>query len=218
MERAHVEPLGAARLDFLDNAAGFKEADPVGDVGGGEQVVRHHQHCRAAIAHRGDQGVEVRRRARVEAGGRLVQQQHRHFAQQRNGDRHLLPHALGEPAEPLIPRALLQSRRRQRIGDDAPVLALVGQRQEIVGILYSGQMFVEGDVLRQIGDAPPCAIRIGARVHARHQHRAGLRAHEPQQRRQRGRLTRAVAAEQSGDAAGGYAQRQAVKHAMVAVG
>ena len=54
--------------------------------------------------------VEFGRRARIQAGRRLVEQQHRHLAQQRDGDRHLLPHALGKAAEPLVPGPLLQPR------------------------------------------------------------------------------------------------------------
>lgn len=109
MERADVEALRPFRHHFVADAPRLEKGNAIGDVGGGEQIVRDHQHRRAAIAHRGDQRVEIGGGARVEAGGRLVEQQHRHLPQQRDRDGHLLPHALGETVEPLIPGAFLQA-------------------------------------------------------------------------------------------------------------
>src|SRR5262249_28669620 len=76
---------------------------------------------------------------RVQAVDRLVEHQHRRVAEQGRGDAQPLPHAEGEPADPL-PGDAVQSRQPEYLGDPAgadPVAGRDGQ-QVVTGGAASG--------------------------------------------------------------------------------
>ena len=103
------------RRPFLDQHAGIEHADPVAHVGDdGEVVADEQDRGRQFLPQLRDQVEHLGFDRRIEAGGRLVEDQHRGIVGQRHGDRHALLHAAGE----LVRIALHDA---WRIGDAHPV-------------------------------------------------------------------------------------------------
>src|SRR4029450_5900633 len=91
---ATLELVGGLEAEQL---AVVEDPDAVGEGLGLGQVVRTEQDRRVVFgAHLADELLHLLLRARVEPGGRLVQQQQDRRGQQRAGQRDLLLHAAGE--------------------------------------------------------------------------------------------------------------------------
>ena len=71
--RAIDEFLGCP---FGDQTTGGEHADPIGQLLGFVEVVRGQQHGRAVVTERLDEVPRATTRRRIEAGGRLVEEQH----------------------------------------------------------------------------------------------------------------------------------------------
>ena len=164
MKGHHV--VAGLALDFLDDPAVIKEPDAVGAVGGAEQVVRDHQYSRAALFELFNQRSEVGRGARVEPRGRLVEKQHGDRTNDGHSNRNLLAHTLRKPAERLIAGFAMQSGGIEcgfaRIGS----VDFAGQGEEIVDVLARREMFVERDILGQIGEAATRTGSVARRIDA----------------------------------------------------
>ena len=101
----HALELGRRR--FGDDPAVVEDRDPLAEAFGLGQVVgREHDRCVVRRDELFDEGLHVELAARVETGGRLVQEQERRAGQQRPRDGDLLLHApahlLDRPVHPLL--------------------------------------------------------------------------------------------------------------------
>ncbi|ESY78827.1 hypothetical protein X740_18865 [Mesorhizobium sp. LNHC221B00] len=100
---------------FLHQHAGIENADTVAHVGDdGEVVADEQDRGRQLLPELRDQVEHLGLDRRIEAGGRLIEDQHRGVVGQRHGDRHALLHAAGQ----LVWVTLHDARR---IGDAHPV-------------------------------------------------------------------------------------------------
>ena len=113
-----------------------------------------------------------------------------------------------------MPRAAARPRPANRLR----ATPLPGQRQQVIGIFQRAEVLVERHVFRQIRQARPRQPRVGHRVHTIHLQLPGHRQHKAQQRRQRGRLTRAVTTQQRIHTARRHLQVQPLQYRAAAVG
>ena len=122
-----VSPLPARRRSSssvpsaISRAAG-DDADAVGHALGDFEDVRGHDHGAAGGDALAQHVLDLPRRAGVEAGERLVENDELRVVHQRAGERHLLPHALGEAFA-----ALVGVRRRGRASRSVRRRALARQ-------------------------------------------------------------------------------------------
>ena len=88
---AGAEEVGGRAL--VERAAGVDQHQPVADLLELAEVVRRHEHGAAAVGQRADQAAHLAHALRVEAVGRLVEDQQLGVAEQRGGDAEALLHA-----------------------------------------------------------------------------------------------------------------------------
>jgi hypothetical protein len=146
---------------------------------------------------------------RVQARGRLVQQQQLHIRGRRGDQRHLLPVTLGVRA-PLL--AGVQVEALQQLGA-APRVQPAAQPAEQVDHLATGQARPQRDVPGDVGQPPVQRGRVGPRVAAEQPRGTGIRPHQAQQHPDRGGLPGAVGAEEAVHLTGTHGQVQPVQGA-----
>ncbi|MCY1483927.1 hypothetical protein D9M68_175120 [compost metagenome] len=187
-------------------------------VGGGDD----HAHARAAGADALDQLPELVARQRVDAGGRLVEDQQVGVVDQRAAQAELLFHAAGQ----LAGRALGEGREAggvEQLGDAPAALGLVVAEQagEEVDVLEHRERRVEvlAEALRHVGDARADAPPVAgvAHVAAEHLDLAGLDDPRAGDQRQQAGLADAVRADQPDHAVGGNLQADRVDRAGLAI-
>ena len=108
MHRFRVDPALCRPLEVTDQLALAQQPDAIGDLTGSVDVVGHHQDRPLVVRQRPHERVELIDGDRIEARRRLVEQQDRRVAKERQGDRNLLAHALRVGAEALVARLRLE--------------------------------------------------------------------------------------------------------------
>ena len=179
------------------------------------QVARQ-QHGHAVVGEPPDQDAHVAHARRVEAGGRLVEQQQPRRAQQRPGDAEALAHAVRVAADAVagavgqvdrVERAVDARRRRRRRRSAATSSRFLRPRQ----------VRVEPRCLDEAGDAVERGGTELQRVPSEQPGAARGRADQPEQHPQRRRLAGAVRPEEPVDVAGRDHQVDVVDRAQLAV-
>ena len=158
-----------------DQPAAGDDADAVGHALGDFEDVRGHDHGAAGRDPLAQHVLDLPRRAGVEAGQRLVEDDQPRVVDQRAGERHLLPHALGEALA-----ALVRVRREPEPADQV-VGALLGHRRldapeagDEFEIFERRELVVDHRLVGDPGHDPLGLDRIGERVDAEHRDRAGV--------------------------------------------
>ncbi len=159
--------------------------------------------------------------ARVEAGGRLVEEDDPRVADQRHGDVQAALHAAGVGGGGLR-RRLDQVEALQQLGGGAPPLAAgeVVQVRHEEHVLLAGDQVVDGGELAGDTDRGAHRLGVGGQVVAADVDAAGARVggDEGGEDLHGGGLAGAVRAEQGEDRSFGDGQVDAVEHDLVAVG
>ena len=219
-----LEPLSAdavlqlVRSAFGDHPPVVDHGDPVGEPVRLVQVLGGEQHGGARRDAVLDGLPQAQAAARVEPGGRLVQEQHLRLRHQRSGEVEPAPHAAGvrahDPAAP--PRAGRTGRAgpRRAPGRAAPEVVEAAHHLEV---LLAGQVLVDGRVLAGQPDVRAQPGRIPHHVEARDLRRAAVGRQQRREDAHRGRLAGAVGTEQSQHRARGRAQVDAAQRLDVAV-
>ena len=187
------------------------DPDAIGHALGDLQDMGRHDHGAPGPHTLPQHFLDDARRTGVEAGERLVQDDESRVMHQRARQRHFLPHApgqalaafpgVGHQAQPVEQAA--RPRRGDR-GIDRP------QPGYEVEIFQRRQLLVDHRFVRDPGHDPPGGDGIGQRVDAVDRDRSAIRAEQAGDHPQRGRLARAVGAEQRVELPGGDTQVQTV--------
>ena len=204
---AHLEPLAAdAVLELVrgalgDHVAVVDDHDPVGEAVGLLEVLRGQQHGRAGRRARLDRLPHAQPRARVQAGRRLVEEQHRRPGDERGGEVQPPAHAagvgLGGPLGRLGELEALEQLVRARLR------LLAGQVVELADhleVLEAGQVLVDGRVLAGEPDLGPQRGRVAHDVEAGDAGAARIGLEQGGEDPHRCGLARPVGAEQAEDA------------------
>ena len=206
--------LGRRALGDLD--ATVDDRDPVGELVGLVEVLGGEQDRAAVGDQLADRGPHLAARARVETGGRLVEEDQRRPADQADREVEPAAHATGELGD-LPVRGVLQRELGEQDRGALPGLGLGQPEQpaEQHQVLGGGQVLVDRGVLPGDTEQLTHLVRVGPDVDAED---LGVAAVDPQQRRQhrehRG-LAGAVRAEHAEDLAAAYLQVDAVDGAVV---
>ncbi|SCF76177.1 hypothetical protein GA0115255_105493, partial [Streptomyces sp. Ncost-T6T-2b] len=159
-----VGPAGVAeevqrflrRTEVGDGTAGRHHEELVADRQLGDRV-RDHEHRAAVVGEAAQQLHDIAVHARVEAGGRLVQEDQRRLGEQLQGDRDALALAAGERGDLLV-LVDVELELGEDLGDPGLALGLGGVRGEaelgrVLEGLGDGQFLVQDVVLRDQTDA-----------------------------------------------------------------
>ena len=146
LQRARGDDLAVVHRHQPVEALGFVH------VRGGD----HHAHLRPARADRVDEVPELAARQRIDAGGRLVEDEQVGIVDERAAEAQLLLHAAGKLAGG-TGLELLEARRREQLVDLRAALGRGQSEQsaEKIDVLEHGERRVEvaAETLRHIGDA-----------------------------------------------------------------
>ena len=194
------------------DAAAVHQGDPVAVLVGLVHVVGGHQD-----GHAGGRayGVDVLPHAgagdRVEADGRLVEDQQAGRADQRLGEFEPADHAAGVGAGQPV-GGVGEVHRVQRLGDAVGAFAAgdVEDAGEQCDVLPAGQARVGGQLLRHVAEQAAYRHPVPGRVVAEDPDHAGRDRQQRGDAADRGRLAGAVGAEQSEDLALAHGQVEAV--------
>ena len=177
----------------LHRAAGADDAHPIAErLDLGEDVARQ-QHRAALVADLLDAGLEHRLHQRVEAGGRLVEDQQLGRRRQARDQRHLLPVALRVGAGPLrgveleAPDELVPST----------LVDVAAEAGEQVDHLAAGELGPQAHVAGHVGEAAVQLDGVPPRVAPEQLHVTGVGAQEAEQHADGRRLARAVGTEEA---------------------
>ena len=159
---------------------------------------------------------ELAPRLRIDAGGRLVEEQQLRLVEQTRGER-----------EPLLPAARQRTGELSRARGEAeplepfadPRLAVAhrvdpGDELEVLG---DREVLVQAELLRHVPDAPLDLGRGGADVEAERRAGALVGCQQPAQHPDRGRLAAAVRAEKAHDPAPGHREIDVVHDCTPAI-
>ncbi|MFK4403300.1 hypothetical protein ABH991_000334 [Bradyrhizobium ottawaense] len=216
-------PLELGRRSGRQHAAGIHRDQEVElrglfHVGGRDD----HAHAGPAIADRGDQFPELAARQRINAGGRLVQDQEFGIVDQGAAQADLLLHAAGE----FCRRPVGEGREpgvAQQAGDPPVPLGLVVSEQaaEEVDVLEHRQCRIQilAEPLRHIGDvgAHVAAMARACHIAAEHVDASVLDRAGSGDQRQQARFADAVGADQSDHAAGRQVERDGIERPGLAI-
>ncbi len=216
-----LAPCAGLQPQFFERAFGDEpavrdDADAVGHALGHFKNVRGHDDGAAGARALAQHGLDLARRAGVETGQRLVQNDHARLVHQRAGERHLLPHAFGKSFAAFVGmrRELepIQKLRGARSGNrrlDAP------QPGDEFQIFARREFFVDHRLVGDPRHDPFRRNRIGERVDAAHANRAGVGAKQAGDHPQRRGLAGAVGADQRIKLAGTHRQVETVDRGAV---
>ncbi len=224
--RAHAQQRGQAaglhrvRVDLTLDAAAFDHHDAIGHVEHEVEVLLHHQQRQLVAAAQLDQDLaDLLHDRRLDAFGRLVEQQQPRHRHQRAAEREDLLLAARQRAALAIEQRA-QPRQRvdhalERAGLD---LAGVGAPRQ-AQVLQCGEAGQDAAALRHIAHAEPAAlVRLHARdIDAVHRHAPGGGRHQAEQRLQKGGLADTVVADDAHRLALAQLEVDAVQHRHVAV-
>ena len=197
----HVQPLAAdlglelVRGALGDHLAVVDHHDLVGEPVGLVEVLRREQHGRALPHAALDRLPQREPAARVQAGRRLVEEQHRRAVDQRGGEVEPPAHAarvrLGRPLRGVRQVEALE----QLVRAGARVLAgHVVELPDHLQVLEPGQVLVDRRVLAREPDLRAQRRRVALHVQARDARAAGVGLQQRREDPHRRRLARAVRA------------------------
>ncbi len=147
-----------------------------------------------------DDRPQLAARHRVDADGRLVEQQQARRAHQRAGQAELLLHAAGQAAG--------QARGERTQAGHVHQLAVARRAGRFrhpleigieVEVLLDREILVEAEALRHVADRALHCQRMGRRVHVQHADAAAVRQEQAGGQAHQRRLAGAVGADQAGD-------------------
>jgi hypothetical protein len=191
---AALELVGAAGGD---HPAAVEHRDPVGQPVGLLQVLRGEEDRHPGPDQLADDVPDRLPAARVQPGGRLVQEQHLRPGDQAHGQVHLAAHAAGEGLHPAR-RVRGQLEQFQQLGRTAPPLgpAQPPQPAHQQQVLLRGQPFVHRGELTGQADRAAHRLRLADHVATGHPGRATVRRLQRGQDPHGRRLAGAVGPEQ----------------------
>ena len=182
----------------------------------------HDAHARPALPDALDQFPELPARQRVDAGGRLVEDQEIRIVDQRAAQTELLLHAAGELARGPAGKGRHAGRVQQF--DDPPLAlgrGLAEQLAEEIEVLRhaEGRIEVLAEALRHVGDAVVAggSMRLHRHVAAQRLDVALLNLAHAGDQAEQGRLADAVRSDQADHAFGGDLQAHVIQRGAVAV-
>ena len=210
---AHARLEGRRRA-LGDHTAVVDDDDVVGETVGLLEVLGRQEEGGALADQLLDDFPEVVAAARVEAGRRLVQEQHRGAVDERCGEVEPTTHAsavgLGRPIGGVGQAEALQ----QLVGAIAhPPDGLVHELADEPEVLPSREVLVHGRVLAGQPDALPDLLGVLGHVDAEHRGAAGIGPQDRGEDAHGGGLAGTVRAEQPEDGASGYGEVDAVEGA-----
>ena len=215
---ARDEPLELLRGAFDDQPAVVEQRDPVGEVVGLLQVLRGEEDGDAAGHEVTDDLPHAAAAARIEAGGRLVEEDDARPADQRHRQVEPAPHAAGV-RHGQLPGGVDQVELIEQLRDPPAARRAV----EVAQVGHQGQVFLAGEQPVHRGELAGDADRVPDRVRLPRHVVAGdadLAAVGADQRRHDvygGRLAGAVGTEQCEGRSLGNGQVDAVEDELVAV-
>ena len=172
-------------------------------------VVGRDQHGEAGPGEAVDLVPKLAPRLRVDAGGRLVEQQQLRPVHDAGGERQsLLPPARQSAGDLMAarPQAELVERRR----DDAAAIGEVVEPRYEGEVLLDRQVLIEREPLGHVADLALDAGAVAADVEAEHRALAGVGGQQAADHADGGRLARAVGAEKADDLTLGDPQRDMI--------
>jgi hypothetical protein len=217
-------PAGHEALQLVgsavgDDAAALEHRDAVCELVCLVEVLRGEQHRRAVAdeaAHDVPHGVAA---ARVEARGRLVEEQHARGSDEGHREVEAPPHPAGVGGEWFACRLdeveLLEQVGDPRLRSPRAEVAEAGHEQEV---LLAREQPVDRRELAGEADRGADAARIPHHVAPVDERRAAIRPHEGGEDVHGRGLACAVRAEQCGDGSGGDGEVDTREHHLVAVG
>ena len=141
-------------------------------------------------------------RHRIDADGRLIEQQQFGRPYQRAGQPQFLLHA---PRKPAGQSRGVRPKRRHRHELRIAITALLGGDSVQIGveieIFLHGEVFIQAEALRHVADARLDLLRIGRHVDAENLQFARFGAQQPGRQPQQGGLAGAVGTDQRGQGA-----------------
>ena len=220
---ADVTRRGSRRLSSSGRALGDQPAavehrDPVGELIGLLQVMRGEEDRHAAVHEIADDPPHGAAAARVEAGGRLVEEDDPRIADQGHREVEPAAHAAGVRrgrfAEPPRPGRTARAARRSAVAPSARSRwhrSAISDRfsSPVRSVVHRGEL--AGDA-----DHVPDGVRLSRRVVAGDAHLSGVGLDQGRQDVHRRGLAGAVRPEQGEDRAGGDAQVDTVERDRVA--
>ena len=199
-----------------DQPAAGDDADAVGHALGDFQDMRGHDHGAAVRDALAQHRFDLTRGRGIEAGERLVEDDHARVVHQRAGERHLLAHALGESLATFVDVAAeiepVQQLERARLGDvgiDAPEPGHEGE------VFERRELVVDHRLVRNPRHHPLGGDRIGQGIDPEDRNRAAIRPQQPDHHLQCRGLAGAVGTEQRIELAGAHAQVEVLDHRPV---
>ena len=158
----------------LHAPAGPQDADPVTQPFGLGQDVAGQQHGAAVVAELVDARLEHRLHERVQARGRLVEQQQLHLGGQRGHDGHLLPVPLGVAAS-LLGGVEVETLHQLSA---STLIEAAAQTAQQVDRLPAGQVRPEVHLARHVGEPAMQCGRLRPRVATQKAHPPGVGAQQ----------------------------------------
>ena len=143
--------------------------------------------------------LELGTRARIQTGRRLVEQQHFRIVQHGAREQHALPLPFRKSADRIL-RARRHAHEIERVGDDAAGAGLrTVEREEELEILLDGERVVGRESLGHVSERARRRATVVDDVVTRDSRDAAVRPLDARENSQRGRLPRAVRAEETAD-------------------
>ena len=221
----HVEPLAAELVLELvgaalgDDVAAVDHGDAVGEAVGLVQVLGGEQHRGAVGDPAFDRLPEGDAAARVEPGGRLVEEEDRRPRDEGRGEVEAAAHPARVGADQAV-GGVAEVEALQQLGGAGARLALgqVVEAADHLQVLGPGEVFVDRRVLAGEADLGPQLRRLAGDVEAGDAGAAAVGREQGGEDADRGRLAGAVGPEQAEHGAGGDPQVDPVERAHVAVG
>ena len=213
------EPLELVRSALGDQLPVVEERDPVGELVRLVQVLRRQEDGDAAGREVADDLPHRAPAARVQAGGRLVEEDDARVADQAHREVEATAHTAGVGGGGLR-RRIDQAESLEQIARAPPAL----EATEVVEVGHEDQVLLAGEQVvdrRELaGDADRGADDVGSsgRIVARDPNLAGVGADQGREDVDDGGLAGAVGAEQREDRSLGDVEVDAVEHEVLAVG
>ena len=200
-----VTELGRELVDGPDpdEAARREDPDPVADgLDLAQEVAGEHDRQAALVDEPAQQLEDLDDADRVDRGGRLVEDQEVGRLDQGIGDAEPLAHAAGVGADPVV-RAVGEADLGEDLVDGGLRLGLAEavETGRVAQVLAAGHVLVEADGVGQVADPSLDLARLPGGIEPHHRCLAVGRLGQPEQHQDRGRLARAVLAEQPEDLA-----------------
>ncbi len=195
-QRAGHARFERGRRVAIERVAGIEQGEPVAalrlvEIGGGDHDGD------ALLPQPVENAPEIAPRHRIDAGGRLVEQQHLRRVHQRAGEAELLLHAAGQRAGLEATEIRHAGCRKQALGAVAPQRRRhFEQVCEELDVLVDGEILVEAEALRHVAYMGLCGFRVGDGVDPVDHDRAGIRPHHSGEHAQRRGLAGAVGPDQ----------------------